>query len=80
MVVLHHGPPVTSGIPQGSVLGPILFVLFINDLPDCVSSDSLLFADDTKIFSEITCDHDSLQLQNDLNSLQSWSELPSRQV
>ena len=66
--------PVTSGIPQGSVLGPILFVLFINDLPDCVSSDSLLFADDTKIFSEITCDHDSLQLQNDLNSLQSWSD------
>ena len=66
--------PVTSGIPQGSILGPILFVLFINDLPDCVSSDSLLFADDTKIFSEITCDHDSLQLQNDLNSLQSWSD------
>ena len=50
-------------------------MLFINDLPECVSSDSLLFADDTKIFSEITCDHDSLQLQNDLNSLQSWSDI-----
>ena len=66
--------PVTSGIPQGSVLGPILFVLFINDLPDCVSSDSLPFAEDIKIFSEITCNHDSLQLQNDLNSLQPWSD------
>ena len=39
---------VTCGIPQGSILGPILFALFINDLPDCVSSCCKIFADDTK--------------------------------
>ena len=66
--------PVTSGIPQGSVLGPILFVLYVNDLPDCTSSDIYLFADDTKIFRSITCDSDSELLQHDLDELQSWSD------
>ena len=65
---------VTSGIPQGSVLGPILFVLYVNDLPDCTSSDIYLFADDTKIFRSITCDSDSELLQHDLDELQSWSD------
>ena len=45
--------PVTSGIPQGSVLGPVLFLIFINDLPEVVSSIVKLFADDTKIYNEI---------------------------
>ena len=44
---------VTSGIPQGSVLGPILFVIYINYMPDGLSSEIFLFADDTKIFKEI---------------------------
>ena len=44
---------VTSGIPQGTVLGPLLFVLYINDLPDLTQSDTLLFADDIKIFRSI---------------------------
>lgn len=42
---------VTPGIPQGSVLGPLLFVIFRNDLPDLISSEPFLFADDTKVLS-----------------------------
>jgi len=45
---------VTSGIPQESVLGPLLFVLYINALPDHVDSEAYLFADDTKLFRIIT--------------------------
>ncbi len=65
--------PVTSGIPQGSVMGPILFVIFINDLPETVKSQIYLFADDTKIYSGISNLEDSEQLQDDLNKLQMWS-------
>ena len=56
--------PVLSGIPQGSVLGPMLFVLYINDLPDNVVGDafSFLFADDTKLFSVINNVDDCFKL------------------
>ena len=64
----------TSGIPQGSVLGPILFVIFINDLPDCVTSDAYLFADDTKIFRVIANEEDRGKLQKDLDRLDEWSK------
>ncbi|KAK6167371.1 hypothetical protein SNE40_021416 [Patella caerulea] len=64
---------VTSGIPQGSVLGPILFVIYINDMPDCVLAPTYLFADDTKIYAEIKNKDDSNSLQYDLDKLQQWS-------
>ena len=65
---------VTSGIPQGSVLGPLMFVIFINDLPDIVNSDIYLFADDTKVFKNIQNMMDSNILQNDLNIMSLWSD------
>lgn len=64
---------VMSGIPQGSVLGPILFVIYINDLPDVVKSKIYLFADDTKLLSKIQSKDDSLYLQEDINALGKWS-------
>ena len=67
---------VTSGIPQGSVLGPILFVIYINDMPEVVDKDSIvyLFADDTKVFRHIKSQEDTIQLQSDINNLLQWSE------
>lgn len=50
---------VTSGIPQGSVLGPVLFVLYINDLPDVVKSPLLMFADDTKVYCVMRDEEDA---------------------
>ena len=60
---------------KGSVLGPLLFVMYINDLPELVSSNSIyLFADDTKIFKHVENENDAAFLQRDLQSLVSWSE------
>ncbi len=67
--------PVLSGVPQGSILGPILFVLFINDLPCNLSKNTMLalYADDTKIWRAIKSYSDHLTLQNDVNSLNNWA-------
>ena len=64
---------ITSGVPQGSVIGPILFLLYINDLPDVVQSVVKLFADDAKLFRRIRCEEDCDVLQSDLEKLQIWS-------
>ena len=74
---------VTSGVPQGSVLGPILFLIFINDLPLEIISPLSLFADDSKVFSRIVADKNkkkgqaengNVLLQKDLNSIASWAK------
>lgn len=65
--------PVISGIPQGSVLGPVLFVIYINDLPQAVNSDVYLFEDDTKLYRVINSIKDSETLQQDLTELEHWS-------
>ena len=66
---------VTSGVPQGSILGPLLFVLFINDMSDCISEGTniALYADDTKIWRKIESWNDHEILQNDINALSRWS-------
>ena len=71
---LSEEADVTSGIPQGSVLGPLLFVLYINDLPGEVQNDVRLFADDTKLFARSDTPERTESLQNDLDKLQEWSE------
>ena len=66
--------PVISGIPQGSVLGPILFLIYVNDLPEMARSKLKLFADDTKLYKSIKDVVDKEILQTDLNSLMGWSK------
>ena len=65
---------VTSGVPQGTVLGPLLFLLYINDLPDNISTSVRLFADDCILYTPIRTQNDSSLLQNDLLKLQKWQD------
>ena len=65
---------VTSGTPQGTILGPLLFLLYINDITECVSSTVKLYADDTKIYREIIDPIIDCQLlQNDLTNISEWA-------
>ena len=65
---------VTSGVPQGSVLGPILFLLYINDINENVQSSIRLFADDSIIYRKINSNIDHQILQTDLAELEKWSD------
>ena len=67
-----HSVPVTSGVPQGSVLGPLRFLILINDLSCYVKSRVHLFTDDTVIYLTIKTESDCWQLQDDLHSLEKW--------
>ena len=67
---------ITALVLQGSILGTLFFVLFINDLPDvvCSASTIALYADDSKMFRVINCDGDQMLFQNDLDKLYHWSQ------
>ena len=65
---------VDSGVPQGTVLGPLLFLCHINDLPDSVKSSVRLFADDCLLYRRISTIQDQIKLQDDLQSLEQWAE------
>lgn len=76
--VVVHGKesgwmPVKSGVPQGSVLGPTLFLIYINDIECGVASSVLKFADDTKIYQSVQTTENIIQLQKDLTSMYDWS-------
>lgn len=65
--------PVTSGIPQGTVLGPTLFLIYINDIAD-ITSTIRIFANDCVIYKPILCQQDYEQVKRDLNTLVNWSD------
>ena len=66
--------PVLSGVPQGSILGPILFFIYINDLEEGVTGNILKFADDTKLFRKTNGIGDKQKLHDDIDKLVRWSE------
>ena len=66
---------VKSGVPQGTVLGPLLFLVYINDMPDTIKSKIALFADDTYLYKSIKSEDDIAALQNDIDQLVKWEKL-----
>ncbi len=66
--------PVTSGVPQGSVLGPVLFTVYINDVDVRLNNRISKFADDTKIGNSVLTVEDRQSLQEDLHKISAWSD------
>ena len=72
---------IISGVPQGTVLGPILFLIFINDITGCITHSTIrCFADDTKISKAISCEADMAILQADLDTVTEWSSRNNMQL
>ena len=65
---------VTSGVPQGSVLGPTLFIYFINDLPLMTTVETKIFADDTKVYTKIENQQDANKLQETIDNMHQWTK------
>ena len=70
---IRLGPPVLSGVPQGTVLGPVLFSLYINDITTDIDSEIRLFADDCVCYREIKGTEDTVKLQEDIDRLGCWA-------
>ena len=66
--------PVLSGVPQGSVLGPLLFILYVNDIPDLVHCNIKMFTDDTKLFTPVRSQEDQEYLQCEISTLEDWTK------
>ena len=66
--------PVLSGVPQGSVLSPLLFILYVNDIPDLVLCNIKMFAVDTKLFTSVRSQEDQEHLQCDITTLEDWAK------
>ena len=71
---------ILSGVPQGTVFGPLLFLVYINDITDYVSSSCRLFADDCILYRQINSPTDAAILQNDLKELENWDEIQYRKM
>ena len=79
--VMSYIAAVISGVPQGTVLGPILFLIFINDINDCVHHSVIgCFADDTRASIAIDSVSDAMLLQEDINSLLHWVDINNMEM
>ena len=65
---------VTSGVPQGSVLGPVLFIIYVNDIPDCVDCSVSMYADDTLVYQVVNNLTEQVRFQQNIMALETWSQ------